>query len=402
MANEAPQWARGRTLWALLVAVVVAIGAAAMLMMMTTIASAPAIASVERWSSSPAGVSHGRSAPMNKYHKLWKAGPYGADSNHSLEQITNIVNRLEQVSELCGELCDTTRELQTAQMLDPESMKETIVEYKKATTSSVDCDGLVGRGDLLEAPRDTPIAPVLFPEVLKDEFLMGGRVILVPNYITWGLKNGGQGQSYLMSSRKIVWTKQMVDDQIAHAESRTLGGTYGVEKTAAVIDLMWHMKLQGKRVLVVGSERPWLEACALACGAAHVTTLEYSNLVSEDPRITPMRPAAFAEAYTNGELEKFDAVLTFSSLEHSGLGRYGDALNPWGDILNVAKIWCVTKPSGLLLMEVPRNKGKDFLNFNAHRVYGPAREPYLMANWERIEGSAYDARLYRHAELQAP
>ena len=33
--------------------------------------------------------------------------------------------------------------------------------------------------------------------------------------------------------------------------------------------------------------------------------------------------------------EKFDAVVSFSSLEHSGLGRYGDAINPWADVLEV-------------------------------------------------------------------
>ena len=32
--------------------------------------------------------------------------------------------------------------------------------------------------------------------------------------------------------------------------------------------------------------------------------------------------------FLKGELGPFDAVVTFSSVEHSGLGRYGDGLNP--------------------------------------------------------------------------
>jgi len=37
--------------------------------------------------------------------------------------------------------------------------------------------------------------------------------------------------------------------------------------------------------------------------------------------------------FLNNELGHFDGVITYSSLEHSGLGRYGDALNPWGDLV---------------------------------------------------------------------
>ena len=38
----------------------------------------------------------------------------------------------------------------------------------------------------------------------------------------------------------------------------------------------------------------------------------------------------------------FDAVVSFSSIEHSGLGRYGDALNPWGDLIASAQAWYIT------------------------------------------------------------
>ena len=31
------------------------------------------------------------------------------------------------------------------------------------------------------------------------------------------------------------------------------------------------------------------------------------------------------------------------------LGRYGDALNPWGDILTVARAWCVSSPQAKVL-----------------------------------------------------
>jgi hypothetical protein len=52
-----------------------------------------------------------------------------------------------------------------------------------------------------------------------------------------------------------------------------------------------------------------------------------------------MVPLEFRRNYLENILEKFDAVATFSSVEHSGLGRFGNMLNPWGDISNVSGLY---------------------------------------------------------------
>ena len=75
-------------------------------------------------------------------------------------------------------------------------------------------------------------------------------------------------------------------------------------------------------------------------------------------------------------------MVTFSSLEHSGLGRYGDSLNPWGDLITMAKAWCLTKPKGRALVGVP--SGFDVIMFNASRNYGPIMSSHLFANWNVI------------------
>lgn len=62
------------------------------------------------------------------------------------------------------------------------------------------------------------------------------------------------------------------------------------------------------------------------------------------------------EGYYTKEENQFDLVVTFSSVEHSGLGRYGDALNPWGDLIAMAKAWCITKTGGKALVGVPTGK----------------------------------------------
>ena len=82
-----------------------------------------------------------------------------------------------------------------------------------------------------------------------------------------------------------------------------------------------------------------MEAMLLAAGAAHVTTLGYSPIANDHPQITTMRHTEFNARYLNGSLEKFDGAATFSSLGHAGLGRYGDKLNPYGDLVAMAKIW---------------------------------------------------------------
>jgi hypothetical protein len=66
-----------------------------------------------------------------------------------------------------------------------------------------------------------------------------------------------------------------------------------------------------------------VEAVVLAAGATHVTTLEYRPIVSEHPNVTATTMAAMRAEYlaSGGRSPRFGAVVSHSSLEHSGLGR---------------------------------------------------------------------------------
>ena len=86
-------------------------------------------------------------------------------------------------------------------------------------------------------------------------------------------------------------------------------------------------------------QTPWLEATILEAGASRVTTLEYIKIKSQHPKVKTVLPADFMARFSNGSLEKFDFAVSFSSLEHSGLGRYSDGLNPYGDLIAMARIW---------------------------------------------------------------
>lgn len=79
-------------------------------------------------------------------------------------------------------------------------------------------------------------------------------------------------------------------------------------------------------------------------------------------------------------------MVSVSSIEHSGLGRYGDLPNPWADILTLANAWCVTKNGGKLILNVPDDSyGQDRIDFNSHRVYGSVRYPWLTMGWHQLE-----------------
>jgi SAM-dependent methyltransferase len=54
-------------------------------------------------------------------------------------------------------------------------------------------------------------------------------------------------------------------------------------------------------------------------------------------------------------------------VEHVGLGRYGDPLDPDGDLKAVAELTRVLAPGGSLLLVVPVGSPK--IVFNAHRIY---------------------------------
>jgi SAM-dependent methyltransferase len=55
-------------------------------------------------------------------------------------------------------------------------------------------------------------------------------------------------------------------------------------------------------------------------------------------------------------------------VEHVGLGRYGDAIDPHGDIKAMHELSRVLAPGGHLLFVVPVG-GRAHIQFNAHRIY---------------------------------
>ena len=67
------------------------------------------------------------------------------------------------------------------------------------------------------------------------------------------------------------------------------------------------------------------------------------------------------------ESGSISSISCMHTIEHVGLGRYGDPLDPNGDLKAIRELKRVTAPGGDLLVVVP--VGRPRLQFNAHRIY---------------------------------
>ncbi|CAC5364303.1 unnamed protein product [Mytilus coruscus] len=247
----------------------------------------------------------------------------------TLPEIVTYIDEINHVRKICGELCNTSR------VGHPDKFFHKI-------NATVNCKALF-ENEYVDSTHGFQLAPRNIPKVFVQDFTMG-----------------------------------------AQAKLGTLFGTYGISETNALRDGLKHApSVNNGRILVIGSEKPWVEACLLEAGAKNIVTLEYGKIKSEHEQITTMVPSEYRRQYLDNTLGLFDAVVSFSSIEHSGLGRYGDALNPWGDLIVVARAWCVTKNNGSLVLGVLYDIHHDFLAFNAHRCYGRKRYPYLSTNWNQ-------------------
>jgi hypothetical protein len=129
----------------------------------------------------------------------------------------------------------------------------------------------------------------------------------------------------------------------------------------------------GLTVAIMGSTQPWYEMVALEYGGKP-TTIEYNIPGYNLPGIEEI---SVQEYWKNPR--QFDTAISISSFEHDGLGRYGDPLDPNGDLRAMREMKKIIKKDGILFLAVPI--GMDKVVWNAHRIYGKVRFPMLIEGW---------------------
>ena len=147
-------------------------------------------------------------------------------------------------------------------------------------------------------------------------------------------------------------------------------------------------------VLVIGSMSPWHEVLCLAFGATQVHTLEYNELTYEHSQLETFTPKEFwsKEKIGNGDggANDYDFILSISSFDHDGLGRYGDPISPDGDLLTMQRIHQSTFMTNTTKLFVTVPVGQDLLAWNLMRVYGRVRLPMFLQNFNVVEKYGYD------------
>ena len=182
------------------------------------------------------------------------------------------------------------------------------------------------------------------------------------------------------------WTVDLINQYQVSLRARAAFGGYGNKDIYPALDKYSSLAIQDKKCAVIGTEQPWIEAALLEYNASRVVTIEYATVHSTIPRLFTITPEEFAQSQHNefGHRQIFDSVWSYSSIEHDGLGRYRDPLNPYGDFQTMIKITCILKPGGFLFLGVPLNI-HDHIAFNLHRLYGPIRLPLLYRYFHIVE-----------------
>lgn len=100
------------------------------------------------------------------------------------------------------------------------------------------------------------------------------------------------------------------------------------------------------------------------------------------------------------EDESIECLSCMHTIEHIGLGRYGDNIDPEGDLKAIEELKRVLKKGGNLLFVVP--VGKPRLQFNAHRIYSydmimGCFKDFKLINYSLIPDNAIDTGIINNA-----
>lgn len=280
-----------------------------------------------------------------------------------------IMINLDDLKKDCGEVCDTTiKPVSDGKYYD-------VIEKKFDCINLFESPSIDKRQNTSINVNKVPLGYVDLPKRIRDLYTYQGRVTVRDNYFNDGAD----------PSNHPVWSVAMINRFRMFIRQGSPFSNYGQDAGQEVFrHLRDHMSdvIQGGNILVIGSQTPWIEAMLIELGVGKVTTVDYAPIDNHHPLIETLTPEELSDKFLNPPSVQFDGIVTYSSVEHSGLGRYGDALNPWGDLISMAKAWCLTKPGGKLLLGVPT--GFDAVFFNSHRLYGAIQFSHLFANWKVV------------------
>ena len=128
-------------------------------------------------------------------------------------------------------------------------------------------------------------------------------------------------------------------------------------------------------------------ALTMSVLSAHVDTtfVDYRPLRADLPGLTCMAGDICGLPFPDNSLP---SVSCLHVIEHIGLGRYGDPLNPLGSEIAARELQRVITVDGYLFLSLP--VGRERVCFNAHRVHSPSSVLSMFQQMHLIEFSCID------------
>ncbi|MFL5403227.1 MAG: class I SAM-dependent methyltransferase [Gemmatimonadales bacterium] len=132
-------------------------------------------------------------------------------------------------------------------------------------------------------------------------------------------------------------------------------------------EVLRHLRAEDRQVLDFGGYESVLPL-QLASLGYHVTVLDQRPYPFVHPNLTVRAADLYQPDLRFDQL--FDVIVSISTIEHLGLGRYGDVTREDGDRAGVDRLWSFIRPGGRLLASVPA--GRPIVQ-RGYRVYDEAR-----------------------------
>jgi hypothetical protein len=187
---------------------------------------------------------------------------------------------------------------------------------------------------------------------------------------------------YINNNFELKWSNEMIDNMLEYCNNKEYEklspNVYPKSSLQFVEIFKKYVNLSGKKCLVLGSISPWIECLLLHFNAKSVTTLDYTI-----PECNYKINMLSMENYKNNM--KYDVIVSYSSLEHDGLGRYGDPINPNGDIDACIEAYTMLNEDGYFICGIPIGKG--VIEGNYHRIYNNKRISKLFHLFSEFIGS---------------
>lgn len=115
--------------------------------------------------------------------------------------------------------------------------------------------------------------------------------------------------------------------------------------------------------------------------------LDYRPLCASLPGLTPVAGDVLALPIAPGTVQSLSCLHV---IEHIGLGRYGDALDPEGSRKAASELVRILASGGHLYLSTPI--GRERVQFNAHRVFAPETVLAMFRDLEYVDGAVVDDR----------